>query len=278
MWHKKVFRSANLTKVTKMRVFRTMVMSILLYGAETWTITQRDVRKLRTFHMKCLRNILGVTRWDKIRKESILCSVNEVPIEEQLKHLRLQWLGHVMRMDSCRVQRQLLCSKLTEKVRPRGGTPLRWIDLITKYLVGIQDWREVVHNQSQWREAIRPALHPHEDKEQNGMEWNGVCGGGCVVCMCVCVVCMCVCVWCACVCGVHMCGCMCVHTCVCWKAYCVVYTCAGFVSLTSWFPVYISYFTFLCFFPLFSYPPTILHPLQAVTKFYHPLLLFDVGG
>ena len=154
MWRKKVFRSANLTKVTKMRVFRTMVMSILLYGAETWTITQRDVRKLRTFHMKCLRDILGVTRWDKIRNESILCSVNKVPIEEQLKHLRLQWLGHVMRMDSCRVQSQLLCSKLTEKVRPRGGTPLRWIDLITKDLVGIQDWREVVHNQSQWREAI----------------------------------------------------------------------------------------------------------------------------
>lgn len=137
-----------------MRVFRTMVMSVLLYGAETWTITQKDVRKLRTFHMKCLRDILGVTRWDKIRNESILCSVNKVPIEEQLKHLRLQWLGHVMRMDSCRVQSQLLCSKLTEKVRPRGGTPLRWIDLITKDLVGIQDWREVVHNQSQWREAI----------------------------------------------------------------------------------------------------------------------------
>ena len=39
-----------------------------------------------------------------------------------------------------------------------------------------------------------PALHPHEDKEKNGMEWNGMDG----VCVCVCV---CVCgVWCVCVC------------------------------------------------------------------------------
>ena len=156
MWRKKVFRSANLSKATKMRVFRTLVMSVLLYGAETWTITQKDLRKLRTFHMKCLRDILGVTRWDELRNETILCRANEVPIEGQLKHLRLQWLGHVMRMNSNRVQRQLLCSRLTGKVRPRGGTPLRWIDLVARDLAGIGDWKEVVHNKPQWREAIRP--------------------------------------------------------------------------------------------------------------------------
>ena len=41
MWHKKVFRSANLTKATKMRVFRTKVMSVVLYRTETWSITQK---------------------------------------------------------------------------------------------------------------------------------------------------------------------------------------------------------------------------------------------
>ena len=38
MWRKKVFWSANLSKATKMRMFRTLVLSVLLYGAETWTI------------------------------------------------------------------------------------------------------------------------------------------------------------------------------------------------------------------------------------------------
>ena len=38
MWRRKVFRSRNLGKATRMRSFRTMVMSVLLYGAETWPV------------------------------------------------------------------------------------------------------------------------------------------------------------------------------------------------------------------------------------------------
>ena len=41
IWRRKVFRSRNLSKETKMRVFRTMVMSVLLYGAETWPVTKK---------------------------------------------------------------------------------------------------------------------------------------------------------------------------------------------------------------------------------------------
>ena len=49
MWRRKVFRSRNLGKATKLQAFRTMVMSVLLYGAETWPVTQHDIRKLKTF-------------------------------------------------------------------------------------------------------------------------------------------------------------------------------------------------------------------------------------
>ena len=46
----------SLSRHTKMPVFRTLVMSILLYGAETWPVTKKDIRKLTTFHMRCLRD------------------------------------------------------------------------------------------------------------------------------------------------------------------------------------------------------------------------------
>ena len=54
MWRRKVFRSRNLSRRTKMRVFRSMVMSVLLYGAETWSPTQHDIRRLKTFQMQCV--------------------------------------------------------------------------------------------------------------------------------------------------------------------------------------------------------------------------------
>ena len=37
-----------------------MVISILLYSAKTWSVTQHDTRRLKTFHMRCLQGILGL--------------------------------------------------------------------------------------------------------------------------------------------------------------------------------------------------------------------------
>ena len=108
MWRWKVFRSRNLSKTTKLRAFRTLVMSILLYGAETWPATQQDIRKLKTFHMRCLRDILGITLWDRRRNTDILEETGELPIEEQLRQKRLQWFGHVQRMSDERPQKQLM--------------------------------------------------------------------------------------------------------------------------------------------------------------------------
>ena len=64
IWRQKIFRNRNLSRSTKVHVFRTMVMSVLLYGAETWPVTQHDIRKLKTFQMRCLQDIVGVTLWD----------------------------------------------------------------------------------------------------------------------------------------------------------------------------------------------------------------------
>ena len=72
MWRKKVFRSGNLSRSTKVQVFRAMVMLVLLYGAETWTVTQQDIRRLKTFQMRCLQDIVGVTLWDMWRNVDIL--------------------------------------------------------------------------------------------------------------------------------------------------------------------------------------------------------------
>ena len=114
MWRRKVFRSRNLGKAIKLQAFRTMIMSVLLYGAETWPVTQHDIRKLKTFQMRCLRYILGLTLWDMHRNVDILKVAGELPVEEQLRHMRLQWLGHVERMPDHHSQKQLL------KCRPQG--------------------------------------------------------------------------------------------------------------------------------------------------------------
>jgi len=52
-------------------VYQVLVMPVLLYGAERWTMRKEDERRLLTMEMSCLRRMLGVTRLDRIKNEEI---------------------------------------------------------------------------------------------------------------------------------------------------------------------------------------------------------------
>ena len=80
-----MFRSRSESKKTNVHVFRVMVMSVLLYGAETWAVTQQDLKRLHGFQMKCLRDIIGVTLWSKRRSEDTLAEVGGILVEDQVK-------------------------------------------------------------------------------------------------------------------------------------------------------------------------------------------------
>ena len=85
MLRRKIFRSRNLSKSNKVHVFRTMVMPVLLYGAETWPVTQKDIRKLTTFQMQSLRDFLGLTLWDRCRNTDVLEECGEATLRGQLR-------------------------------------------------------------------------------------------------------------------------------------------------------------------------------------------------
>ena len=65
------WRKSNINISTKMRIFRSLILSVLPYEAESWTLLQRDLKKLEVFQMRCLRQILDISIWDKIRNETI---------------------------------------------------------------------------------------------------------------------------------------------------------------------------------------------------------------
>ena len=57
-WRKRVFSNINFSRAIKLKVFQTIVLSVLLYGCETWLVTQANIHKLNTFHMRCIRMVL----------------------------------------------------------------------------------------------------------------------------------------------------------------------------------------------------------------------------
>ena len=89
-------------------MYKTIVLPVLLYGSETWAVTQADVQRLNVFHLRCLRRLLGITRLDKWAAKAICdkCLVKQVP--EYLTASRLRWLGHMERMSDWEYSKLIL--------------------------------------------------------------------------------------------------------------------------------------------------------------------------
>ena len=92
-----------LSKNLKIKIYRTIIVSVVLYGCETWSLTQRDERKLRVFENMVLRRIFGPRRdevtgeWRRLHDEELsdlYSSPNNVRL---IKSRRMRWAGHVAR-------------------------------------------------------------------------------------------------------------------------------------------------------------------------------------
>ena len=57
---RKVWASGQYRRKTKLRIYKSNVMSVLLYGAECWKVNQNDGQRLKTFHNRCLHRILRI--------------------------------------------------------------------------------------------------------------------------------------------------------------------------------------------------------------------------
>jgi len=57
---KRIWSDKRVTLDTKLRIYETLVLSVLLYAADTWTLLSADVRTVDAFHQNCLRQLLGV--------------------------------------------------------------------------------------------------------------------------------------------------------------------------------------------------------------------------
>ena len=102
-------------------LYKSYVRNAPTYGAECWALKMEDERRLKTTYMRMLQMICGKTLKDKMNNDKICERTGVVRLEEFLREKRLQWLGHVERMDEKRgpVKALLLEVEGTKKGRPK---------------------------------------------------------------------------------------------------------------------------------------------------------------
>jgi hypothetical protein len=103
-----VFALRAMAKNVKMRVYAASVLSVLLYGSETWNCTAADIRRLESFHNRCLRCMFGISRLTHFTNFDLRKLTCQQTIQSMMMNNRLRWLGHVMRMQDERMPKRMM--------------------------------------------------------------------------------------------------------------------------------------------------------------------------
>jgi hypothetical protein len=169
-------------------VYITCVRTILLFGGECWAPTAALESRLNTFHNRCLRRIVGVSRSDRHSSTYLYDRCAEHNIPTHLSVLRLRQLGHVARMLSTRYPKLALGWRPPPAIAPQpsavsadsadpagaprclvrpGGRPrTRWFSTVDRDLaalaaslgVSVSHLKSLLLDLTEWRKAILSLL------------------------------------------------------------------------------------------------------------------------
>ncbi len=111
-----VWNNSQLSLKVKVHVFESCVLSVLLYGRETWPTYQREEHKLNAFHF--LRQILGLSWQDLVPNTTVLKLTNSRHIYTVIRRRRLRWIDHVRRMPDERLPKSIFHGELAVVADP----------------------------------------------------------------------------------------------------------------------------------------------------------------
>ena len=116
-----VWRSKQYRRETKLRIYQSCVVPVLLYGSECWRMTQRDSSNLASFHNGSLRKICRIYWPDKITNKELYNITKQEDIRTTIKMRRWRWVGHSLRRDEDNIARTAL--RWTPEGKRRRGRP-----------------------------------------------------------------------------------------------------------------------------------------------------------
>ena len=115
----KVFKSREITLLTKVHIVKAMVFPIVMYGCESWTIEKAEHRIIDAFELWFWKRLLRVPWTARRSKQSILKEINpEYSLEGLMLKLKLQYFGHLM-LSTSSLEKTLMLGKF--EGRKKGG-------------------------------------------------------------------------------------------------------------------------------------------------------------
>ena len=92
-----IFKSRDITLLTKVSLVKAMVFPVVMYGCESWTVKKAERRRTDTFELWCWRRLLRVPWTARRSNQSIVKEISPgISLEGMMLKLKLQYFGHLM--------------------------------------------------------------------------------------------------------------------------------------------------------------------------------------
>ena len=93
-----IFKSRDITSLTKVHLVKAMVFPVVMYGCESWTVKKAERRRIDAFALWCWRRLLRVPGTTRRSNQFILKEISPgCSLEGMMLKLKLQYFGHRMR-------------------------------------------------------------------------------------------------------------------------------------------------------------------------------------
>jgi hypothetical protein len=154
-------------KNLNIKIYKTVILPVVLYGREPWSLTLREDHTLRVSENRVLRRIFGLKReedwsWRKLHNDELHGPYSSPNIVKVMKSRRMRLAGHVTCMEEGRGVYRVLVG------RPEGKRPLersrrRWKDNIKIDLREIRidgpNWIRLAQDRFQWRAFVNAVMN-----------------------------------------------------------------------------------------------------------------------
>jgi len=155
-----IWKNKNTSLAVKIRLYESLVISTLLYGAEShkW--------KIRNSSPWVPEETVGITWRDKVKNEDIRKKTGSRKLEDIIKERKLRWLGHVLGIDNSRTARQAAHWELRGYKRnqdDQGTWRKNWVDVLKRDLRQMhltwEEAEELANDKAEWRRRVAQCSH-----------------------------------------------------------------------------------------------------------------------
>jgi hypothetical protein len=156
-WSLKQFLMSELPMFHKRRLMDSIVLTVFTWGAQSWTLSKADERKLQVEQRAMERKLLKKSLYDHITNEELRKMSGIKDVLEKARELKWDFAGHVQRMGDDRWAKKIVNWTPSDGKRSKGHQLKRWSDEIES--VGLARWKIKANDRKLWKSMRETFVH-----------------------------------------------------------------------------------------------------------------------